>query len=100
MTLKLIDAAKADLRDIRAYTSREHGAAQAQKYMTELRAGFKAMRRNAKIGYPIDHVREGYRCFQVKHHRIFYRLDESDIVVMAVLHERQLPLRHIAQRKN
>lgn len=99
MTLKLIDAAKADLRDIRAYTKSNHGQAQAVKYMAILRTAFKDLRGNAKIGYSIAHIRVGYRCYKVEHHRIIYKLDAQDIIVIAVLHERQLPQRHIAQRE-
>jgi len=95
----LIDAAKADLTDIRSYTRREHGDEQAKGYMAELRQGFKTLRTNSEIGYSIEHIRKHYRCFQVKRHRIIYRLKDEEIVVIAVLHERQLPLRHIAQRR-
>lgn len=99
MTLKLIDSAKADLRDIRAYTKTNHGQAQAVKYMAILRTAFKDLSSNAKIGHSIAHIRPGYRCYTVQHHRIIYKLDPQDIIVIAILHERQLPQRHIAQRE-
>lgn len=95
----IIDAAKSDLADVRSYTRREHGDDQAKVYMAALREGFKTLRANSEIGINIDHIRKNYRCFQVKHHRIIYRLKDDAILVIAVLHERQLPLRHIAQRQ-
>lgn len=98
MNLRLITAAKADLTQIRDYTRREHGAAQAKVYMSALRASFKTLQTNPEIGFSIDHIREGYRCYAVKHHRIFYRIADANIIIAAVLHERQLPLRHLTQR--
>jgi len=36
---------------------------------------------------------------QVEHHRVFYRLTDTHIIVFAILHESQLPIRHLSQRK-
>jgi toxin ParE1/3/4 len=96
--LRLTDDARRDLSDIRAYTRRDFGTRQAAVYMGRLAEGFKALRRHPEIGFPIDHLKPGFRCFRVQHHAIFYAQDGEVIAVVAVLHESQLPTRHLEQR--
>ena len=98
MKLRLTDEARADLSSIRAYTAREFGAQQATRYMMRLRGGFKTLRQHPEIGYRIDHLKPDHRCFQIGYHRIFYTMKDDIIVVVAVLHDSQLPKRHWAQR--
>ncbi len=97
-TLRITDDARRDLSEIRTYTSREFGARQAALYMGRLKEGFNALRRHPDIGFPIDHLRPGYRCFRVQHHAIFYIQTDEVIAVVALLHESQLPTRHLDQR--
>lgn len=97
-TLSITEDAQRDLTDIRTYTRREFGARQASLYMGHLKEGFKALRANPDIGFPIDHLKPGYRCFRVQRHAIFYMLIEGIIAVVAILHESQLPTRHLDQR--
>lgn len=98
MTLRLTDDARRDLSDIRSYTRREFGARQAALYVGRLGEGFKALRRHPDIGFMIDHLKPGFRCFRVQHHAIFYAQAGEIIAVVAVLHESQLPTRHLEQR--
>ncbi len=98
MTLRLTDDARRDLSDIRTYTRREFGARQAALYMSRLGEGFKALRSLPDIGFPIDHLKPGFRCFRIQHHAIFYAHAGEIIAVVAVLHESQLPMRHLEQR--
>ena len=98
-TLRLTNDALLDLNDIRTYTRRKFGAKQAKAYMARIRQGFKTLRSHPEIGYQIDDLKLGYRCFQIEYHRLFYRLDDNVIAVIAVLHESQLPKRHLSQRK-
>lgn len=98
MTLRLTDDARRDLADIRAYTRLEFGARQAALYMSRLGEGFKALRRHPELGFPVDHLKAGFRCFRVQHHAIFYVQTGEVIAVVAILHESQLPSRHLEQR--
>jgi toxin ParE1/3/4 len=98
MTLRLTDDARRDLSGIRSYTRQEFGARQAELYMSRLREGFKALRRHPELGFPVDHLKAGFRCFRVQHHAIFYALAGEIIAVVAILHESQLPARHLEQR--
>ncbi|MDP1556842.1 MAG: type II toxin-antitoxin system RelE/ParE family toxin [Hyphomonas sp.] len=97
-TLRITEDAQRDLSEIRIYTRREFGQSQASLYMGRLKEGFKALRRHPDIGFPIDHLMPGFRCFRVQHHAIFYAQAGEIIAVVAVLHESQLPTRHLQQR--
>jgi len=66
--------------------------------MGRLAEGFKALLRHPEIGFPADHLKPGFRCFRVQHHAVFYTQDGEVIAVVAVLHESQLPTRHLEQR--
>lgn len=96
--LRLTDDARADLVDIHRYTVEKFGKEQAQRYQSLLQAGFKALRRHPEIGFAVDDVRAGFRCFQIEVHRVFYTLTKDSINVLAILHESQLPTRHLAGR--
>lgn len=97
-TLRITEDAQRDLSDIRAYTRRAFGARQASLYMGRLKEGFKALRRHPDIGFPIDHLKPGFRCFRVQHHALFYVQFDEIIAVVAILHESQLPARRLEQR--
>jgi len=97
-TLRITEDAQRDLSDIRNYTRHEFGARQASLYMGRLKEGFKALQRHPDIGFPIDHLKPGFRCFRVQHYAIFYVQTGEIIAVVAVLHESQLPTRHLEQR--
>ena len=98
MKLRLTKAARADLANIRYYTRKEHSPAQTKKYISLLRTGFKTLQDHPEIGYSINHLLEGHRCFQIKYHRVFYCLSDTHIIVKAILHEAQSPQRHLSQR--
>ena len=97
-TLRIAEDAQRDLSDIRTYSRRAFGARQASLYMGRLKEGFKALRRHPDIGFPIDHLKPGFRCFRVQHHAIFYVQFDEIVAVVAILHESQLPARHLDQR--
>lgn len=96
--LRITEEAQRDLSEIRIYTRRAFGARQASLYMGRLKDGFKALRRHPDIGFAIDHLKPGFRCFRVQHHAIFYVQVDEGIAVTAILHESQLPARHLDQR--
>ncbi len=98
MKLRLTREAEIDLKNIRYYTVKEFGTTQAKTYMVKLRQGFKTLSEHPEIGYSIAHLKPDYRCFQIEYHRIFYKLNGDVIGIVAVLHESQLPKRHLEQR--
>lgn len=80
-------AAEQDLIDIWLYTFGKWGESQADRYLDELNWGMQTIAENPKIGIDYSFFREGYRCFNVNHHLIFYRITEDHIEIIRILHE-------------
>ena len=97
-TLRLTADAQCDLAEIKAYTRREFGTAQARQYLGHFRQAFHTLRAHPEIGFAIGALKPGYRCLRVQRHAIFYTERGNVIAVVTILHERQLPERALGQR--
>ena len=85
----LTNKAKADLRNIAAYTQREWGKEQRRSYIKQFDDVFYSLVSNPEIGTTCDHIKPGYRKYLVSSHIIFYRATiERDIQVVRILHKR------------
>ena len=99
MIVRLTEGARQDIQEILTYSRDRFGAEQAARYRETLENGLQSLRRFPHVGVAVEHIRPDYRCFQVAYHRIFYRLDDDVIAVMAILHESQLPKLHLPERQ-
>ena len=85
--LRITPKAESDLTAIWLYTCQVWGAEQADRYVDQLDAGIKQLLSHPLLGTDYTHVRTGYRRLHVEHHSVFYRVLESEILVVRVLHE-------------
>lgn len=97
-SLKLTKDARSDLSDIRRYMIKQFGESQYQTYRSRLETGLQHLTGHPEIGFEVDELEAGYRCFAVQHHRIFYRIDKKVVWVVAILHESRLPRPYLDQR--
>ena len=90
MTYILSIKAQMDLQDIWLYTFENWSLDQADNYIRSILAEIEQHAVNPEKGIERTRVRNGYRCFQVKSHVIFYRTIDhvTDIEVIRVLHKR------------
>ena len=79
--------AESDLIDIWLYTFETWGAAQADRYVDQLGAAMDYLAQHPSMGVDYGHVLPDYRKFRIAHHDIFYRLLDTKILVVRVLHE-------------
>jgi toxin ParE1/3/4 len=79
--------AKTDIADIRKYTTRQWGKAQMDRYTLQLRERMRWLADNPMLGQARDEVKEGYRSFVEGSHIIFYRVAESAIEIIGILHQ-------------
>lgn len=86
-------AAEADIDAIAAYTKKRWGADQADAYLTKLEEAFDSLAKVPAAGRNCDFLWPEMRRFEVESHVIFYRVEESHIQVIRVLHRRMLPVR-------
>jgi len=86
--------AEEDLENIWLYSFETQGECQADKYYDELIKGMELLAYNPALGVSCDHIREGYRRFKFNYHIVYYKVTESKLTVIRVLHERMEPLEH------
>ncbi len=83
----LSESAQQDIISIRNYTMDTWGKAQARKYLTLLEQRLEWLADNPALGTKRNEVKEGYISFPEGRHIIFYRIAESGIEVMGVIHQ-------------
>jgi len=91
-TISLTAATKIDFRDILSYTMQTWGQAQRIEYKRKLDQVLQAIiatdpRRRKK--------RHGLFVYQAGRHRIFYRVEDNQISVLRILHDRMDAGRHL-----
>lgn len=78
-------AASAELRGIARYTKREWGPEQARRYSAQLRQRIKSLRK-FPLRYPEVDGYPGMREMRCGQHVVFYRVSESVIEIIHVVH--------------
>ena len=91
---RLAPLAEADLEDIWLYTLKTWSRQQADDYIADLVAAFKALAAGSKRG-KITEVRPGYLKYLCGSHVIYFRDYPDRLDVIRVLHQRQDVERHL-----
>ena len=87
--------AKEDIKNIWFYTLNAWDEKQANDYATELGLRIESLVDNPKIGFSINHVREGYRLYRFRHHFIVYTLGVNEIIVTRILNKNMYVDKHL-----
>ena len=86
-----------DVSDIFDYSVRMFGVSQATDYLLSLDACFQSLIANPDLGRERNEIRLGLRSVPAGSHVVFYRIDESFLRIVRVLHgSRDLP-RHFPE---
>ncbi len=85
--LKLNAAAKTDLRKIAQYSVSEFGRTVADRYMTGLSLAFDRIALSPETYRTFEGVVPETRVLSYRRHRIFYRIDPNNVVVLRILHQ-------------
>ena len=91
----LAPRARADLQGIWKYSVDEWGVEQADRYVREIHQEIEVVARDPTRGRPCDHLRMGYRMYPAGSHMLFFRLTDSGIYVVRILHQRMDFERHL-----
>lgn len=84
------------IRQIRDYTLQNHGERQKKAYMTMLRDKMRqAAKTPSKEGKNRDDIKPGYFSIRAEKHYIYYRIRDTHIDIIDILHESMEPHRHI-----
>lgn len=88
LKINLKPLARKDLLNIWQYSYNSWGAAQADKYLQGLEKAFKRLSSTPKLGRIIEEVMQGIRIHPHEHHLIIYKVSDTSIEVVRVLHGR------------
>ena len=91
---RLADDADEDLKGIYIYSLENFGLKQAIIYKTDLGKQFIALCDNPEIGASYNHIKAGLRRYVYRSHSIYYRIENSYILILRILGNRQDPARH------
>jgi len=92
---RLTPAAQRDLSSIWDYTEQHWGAAQAESYISEIRAAVERIADDPGRGRPCNEIREGYRRYGIGSHLVFFVERAGGVDVIRILHQRMDPTRHL-----
>ncbi len=87
--------AKEDLSQIWDLTLAEWGIEQAEKYIQELWTAIQKQAQNPTTSTDISDVRDGYRKARSGSHIFFFKVTDTQIDVVRILHQRMDFERHI-----
>lgn len=87
--------ARADLRNIYEYGVNNWGTTQASNYLDNIKEHFWRLTEHPKIGLDRIELFPGIRSCPVDRHILFYRIQNSQLEIIRILHARQDPFRHI-----
>lgn len=88
LSLKLTPKAINDIEGIYEYTFANWGTRQAEKYQDELFEWMSRIIDNPKIGSIYYFSKGNYRKTQINKHLIFYRIEDNELLIVRILHER------------
>ena len=92
---RLSPAAEYDLETIWRYTCRYWNLQQADRYIDMLSAAFIELASSTVISRACDHIRPGYRRYNVERHVIYFRIAPYGIAIIRILHDRMEASRHL-----
>jgi toxin ParE1/3/4 len=87
--------AESDFEDIWLYSFEQWNEAQADTYYDQLIEGINQLLDNPQLGKSQEKIRRGYRSIQIRHHIIYYQIQDDDIRIIRALHESMLPTKHL-----
>ena len=91
----LTKTAERDFASIAAYTIEKFGISQARRYRNSLCRTLEFLAEHPRMGRDYSHVKEGFRRHEHERHVIYYKITDSGIVVLRLLHEHQDPISYL-----
>ncbi|MCB1679938.1 MAG: type II toxin-antitoxin system RelE/ParE family toxin [Halioglobus sp.] len=87
--------AQISLQQISQYTFKQHGAAQRNTYLKMLRYHIRRIADNPSHGRERNAIKAGYYSLVAGKHNIYYRLRDTHVEILDVLHQSMEPQLHL-----
>lgn len=84
-----------DLEEIWFYTFHTWSIQQADFYQDQLYYGMQLLSENNKIAKNISLNSQAYLYYKVNHHYIFFRIENKQLIIIRILHEKMDFVRHL-----
>lgn len=95
----LTNRAVADLSDIADFTIQSFGIEQARFYRDGLNSCFEILAANPQLGRSAAELAPNLKRFEYQSHVVFYKSQDTDILIVRILHQRMDFIRHIPSSK-
>jgi len=92
---RITPTAARDLKAITRYTLKTWGREQNRVYIAALKQCMGWLAENPNIGKSRSDLRDGYHCYPVGEHVIFYIIYDDRIDVIAILHRHMGVTKHL-----
>jgi len=92
---KLSPAAQSDVAEIWDFTARNWGIDQAEAYIRRIKSAVLTIAEDHRLGRSCDYVRTGYWKYAVGSHVLFYKVDQSGVDIVRILHAHMDFERHL-----
>ena len=89
-------AAREDMLSIGRYTEETWGLKQRDTYLGKMFAALERLRKSPLSGKQRDEIVPGIRSIHIEKHMVFYLMEENEIRIAGVLHERMDPALHLS----
>ncbi len=98
MTVKyhLRTLAQSDLESTWLYSCEHRGVNQADSYLEAMIQRFDWLAENPTLGKPRDDIKQGYFCFPEGMHLIFYIINNNQIDIIGLPHQRMDIVEYLA----
>jgi toxin ParE1/3/4 len=87
--LVLRPGARQDLTNIWHYTADQWGMGQADSYVGNIERELARALAHPAIGSPVEGLPHAYRKLTCGKHRVIYRYNDAELIVVRIIHERQ-----------
>ena len=94
---QLTNKADTELDKIYEYSILNFGVQQADKYFDTMQQVFHHLADNPLLGRSCDHLKEGYRRHEHKHHIIFYKPTKTGVLILHILGASQASAKHLRE---
>jgi toxin ParE1/3/4 len=95
LQLTIAPAAQADLKNIYHYGLQQWGQTQSESYLEALKEHIWQLTEQPMMGIERPDLFPGTRSLAIGSHTLFYRITESSVDIIRLLHGRQDPNRHL-----
>ncbi len=92
--------AQSDLIDIRRFTLKKWGEGQSKNYLSDLKNTIQMLAQTPLAGKHRPEVAKHVYSFPCASHIIYYVVHQQQLVVFGILHQRMVPVKHLADRKS